>query len=106
MKKVLVIFGGPSSESYISKKNSTAISAALEKLGSLYKFSTVELNKNIAEEILKYKPDVVFNMVHGKYGEDGRIQALLDVLEVPYTHPSMFPSFIGINKFLSKILWG
>lgn len=70
----------------------------------LYKFSIVELNKNITEEILKYKPDVVFNMVHRKYGEGSRIQVLLDILEVPYTNPSKFPSFIGINKFLSKIL--
>lgn len=100
MTKVLVLYGGTSSEREISLKSGRAVAEGLKEAG--YKVELLDVNKDNLGEIAKIKPDVVFNALHGKNGEDGRIQAYLDMLEIPYTGSGMVASVIGMNKILTK----
>jgi len=98
--KVAVVFGGKSSERDVSIDTKNSVLKALEEL----KISAVELelDKELSENLKKNKIDLVFNACHGTYGEDGRLPALLDILEIPYTHSGFSSSHIGMNKILSK----
>lgn len=100
MTKVLVLLGGTSSEREISLKSGKAVADGLKAAG--YEVEILDINKDNLAEIPKIKPDVVFNALHGQNGEDGRIQAYLDMLEMPYTGSGMVASVIGMNKILTK----
>ncbi|SHG61770.1 D-alanine--D-alanine ligase [Thermosyntropha lipolytica DSM 11003] len=100
MVKVLVLYGGTSSEREISLKSGKAVAEGLKKAG--YAVEVLDVNKDNLAEISRIKPDVVFNALHGKYGEDGRMQAYLDLLGIPYTGSGMTASIIGMNKILTK----
>ncbi|MBO8158437.1 D-alanine--D-alanine ligase [Thermosyntropha sp.] len=100
MRKVLVLMGGMSSEREISLKSGKAVVEGLKAAG--YEVETLDLNRENLTEIPKMKPDVVFNILHGQYGEDGRVQAYLDILGIPYTGSGMVASVIGMNKVLTK----
>ena len=104
MKKVLVVKGGFSSEREVSLVSGQEVGEALKKAG----YAVLEHNLTDVRAFIKavdnFKPDVVFNALHGNFGEDGAIQGLLDMLQVPYTHSSMKASMIGMNKELTKEL--
>lgn len=103
-KKVLVLSGGFSAEREVSLVSGQGVAEALKNGG--YEVVCHDL-KDMAEFIRVLnaeKPDVVFNALHGNWGEDGEIQALLDMLQVPYTHSGMLASAIGMNKVLTKML--
>ena len=104
MKKVLVVKGGFSSEREVSLVSGQEVGEALRKAG----YAVLEHNLTDTKSFLKvledFKPDVVFNALHGNFGEDGEIQGLLDMLQVPYTHSDMKASVLGMHKELTKII--
>lgn len=101
-KKVLVMMGGFSSEREVSLVSGKGVVEALINVG--YEVIPFDL-KNTKEFITileKEKPDVVFNALHGNYGEDGTIQGFLDMMQIPYTHSSLKASAVGMNKDITK----
>ena len=104
MKKlVAVLMGGLSSERKISFLTGKACSNALKKKG--YKVVNIDTKSKFVEKLKKLKPKIVFNALHGKYGEDGYIQSILEYLKIPYTHSGIVSSSLAMNKELSKIIF-
>ena len=103
MTKIALLYGGYSREREISIKSGKAVEKALSQLGYTYKvFDIIERDKFI-KEILEYKPDLAFIVLHGKGGEDGTIQAILEFLGIPYTGSDMKTSVIAMDKVLTKM---
>ncbi len=103
MKKIAVIYGGFSPEREVSLSTGTSIIEALREFND-YTIYPYELTKDIYAlmDFLKTtQPDVVFNALHGKFGEDGHIQALLNGLRIPYTHSGMKASCLAFDKALT-----
>lgn len=105
-KKVLVMMGGFSAEREVSLVTGQGVTEALKKLG--YEVIAFDLKdiRALFEILQKEKPDVVFNALHGNWGEDGEIQGVLDLLQIPYTHSGLLASAIGMNKHLTKKIAG
>lgn len=103
-KKVLVVMGGFSAEREVSLVTGKNVAAALLKAG--YDVVSHDLRDGFAfvDILQKEKPDVVFNALHGNFGEDGEIQGLLDMLQIPYTHSGLKTSALGMDKNLTKIV--
>lgn len=99
-KRVAVLYGGWNSEREVSLKSGQASYDALIKLG--YDAVKIDFGRDIVDRLKEVKPDVVFNALHGQYGEDGRIQGLLDILNIPYTHSGIIASAISMDKILTK----
>ena len=103
-KKVLVLMGGFSHEREVSLVSGKGVADALRTKG----FEVVEYDLqngwDFVETLKNEKPDVVFNALHGNWGEDGEIQGLLDVLQIPYTHSGMRASMLGMDKDVTKYL--
>lgn len=98
---VAVVLGGPSSEAAISRVTGGAIAEALRSLG--YKAQEVELvPRDIISTLIDMKAKVVFNAVHGMYGEDGRLQSLLEAAEIPYTGSGVLASALAMDKAATK----
>ena len=98
---VAVVLGGPSSEVEVSRNTGKAIAEALRSLG--YNAKEVELvPKDIISTLLKMKAKVVFNAVHGLYGEDGRLQSLLEAAGIPYTGSGVLASALSMDKAATK----
>lgn len=99
--KVLVVCGGMSSEREVSLRSGKAVAAALKEYG--YKnVELFDLNCNNANEIFLKKPDIVYLALHGKYGEDGCIQGMLELANIPYTGPGVSSSAVCMDKILTK----
>jgi D-alanine-D-alanine ligase len=94
--------GGLSAEREISLRSGEACAAALEERG--YLVSRVDVGHDVASALAQLKPDVVFNALHGKYGEDGCVQGLLELLHIPYTHSGVLASSVAMNKEVAKSL--
>ena len=92
--------GGRSRERPISLKTGNACFHALKKIG--YNVSHYDPTKNIKNDLKKINPDVVFNCLHGKFGEDGKIQKILETLRIPYTHSGIKSSENAMDKIKSK----
>ncbi len=101
MKKVLIIAGGYSKEREISILTAKSVFKELKK-NNKYKIKISEPNGNFVKELRIYKPDLVFNLLHGRYGEDGYIQAILEAEKIKYTHSGVLSSSLAIDKELSK----
>ena len=99
MKKILILSGGYSKEREISIKTGNEVAKALKKK---YKVKILDPKGEFINQIRKYKPDVVFNALHGRYGEDGYIQAILENEKIKYTHSGVKSSSIAIDKDISK----
>jgi D-alanine-D-alanine ligase len=103
-KHVALLKGGKSRERQISLQSAKNISASLKRLG--YKVTEIDTSCT-AQKLIKAltpKPDIIFNGLHGKYGEDGIIQGLMEFLKIPYTHSGVLASALAMNKYLSKLL--
>jgi len=100
MKKVAVLLGGTSSEREVSLRSGEAVYQALLKLG--YTAIKIDASESLVEQLLEEQPDVVFIALHGKLGEDGTLQGLLDIIGIPYTGPGVLASAIGMNKLTTK----
>jgi D-alanine-D-alanine ligase len=92
--------GGLSSEREVSLSSGRACSAALERLGA--RITQVDAGRDVAQVLAKLKPDVAFNILHGGWGEDGRLQGVLDILEIPYTHSGVLASALAMDKAKAK----
>ena len=92
--------GGWNSEREVSLRSGEAAFAALNKLG--YKATKIDFSREIFTQLQEVKPDIVFNALHGKYGEDGRVQGVLDILQIPYTHSGIVASAICMDKVLTR----
>ncbi|WP_417690783.1 D-alanine--D-alanine ligase [Roseibium sp.] len=99
-KHVAVLMGGWVHERPVSLATGTPCADALEKAG--YQVSRIDVDRNIAAVLSELKPDVVFNALHGPFGEDGCIQGILEVLEIPYTHSGVMASALAMNKVKAK----
>ncbi len=103
MLKILVVMGGISSESEISIKTGKEIAKSLSKKYDVIEYILKDI-KEFYKFILDNSFDFVFLALHGKYGEDGVIQAFLDSINIKYSFPSFYSSFIGFNKMLSNLV--
>ncbi len=99
-KKILILSGGISKERYISLDTGKQVGRELVKNGYKVKFS--EPNYNLFSAIKSFKPNIIFNALHGQFGEDGYIQAILETTKIPYTHSGVISSAIAMDKELSK----
>ena len=99
-KKVLVLCGGISKERLISLETGKEVAKELKK--NKYKVLICEPDNNLLKNISLYKPDVIFNALHGQYGEDGYIQTILETQKTPYTHSGVISSSIAMDKEISK----
>lgn len=99
---VAVLMGGWSGEREVSLNSGEQIAVAAETLG--YHVKRVDVTRDLTKLIaqLTPKPDVIINILHGRWGEDGRIQAVLDILDIPYTFSGYLASGVAMNKMLSK----
>ena len=100
---VVVLMGGLSGERQISFLSGQACSKALKKKG--YKVINLDAKGYFAEKLKKLKPKIVFNALHGKYGEDGFTQSVLEFLKIPYTHSGVIASSLAMDKELSKLIF-
>lgn len=99
-KNIVVLMGGWNSEREVSLRSGEAVYNALLELG--YMATKIDFDRNIVVKLNEVKPDLVFNALHGKYGEDGRIQGLLDILNIPYTHSGILASAVSMDKVLTS----
>jgi len=102
-KHVAVLMGGWSAEREVSLRSGKACADALERLG-LYKVSRIDVTRDIAATLRDLKPDVALNVLHGRPGEDGTLQGLLEILAVPYTHSGVMASAVAMQKDIAKTL--
>ena len=100
-KKILLVAGGYSNEREISLKTANSVYQELKK-NKNYIISLIEPNGEFVKNLRKFKPNIVFNLLHGRYGEDGYIQSILESEKVKYTHSGVLSSSIAIDKELSK----
>ncbi len=98
--KILIISGGISKERLISLD--TGRQVAKELLKNNYDVKITEPNYSLIDVINSFKPKVIFNALHGKFGEDGYIQTILETTKIPYTHSGVISSSIAMDKVLSK----
>ena len=102
-RKILILSGGISKERLISLDTGLQVAKELKKNSYIVKIS--EPNKKLGKIIKKFKPDVIFNALHGQFGEDGYIQTILERYNIPYTHSGVIPSAIAMDKEISKKLF-
>jgi D-alanine-D-alanine ligase len=100
MKKVAVLLGGLSAEREVSLVSGRACAKALREEG----FDVVEIDarENLETQLLAARPDVVFNALHGRWGEDGCVQGVLELLRIPYTHSGVLASALAMHKQRAK----
>ena len=102
-KKILLLSGGISKERSISLDTGLQVAKELKKNG--YKVKISEPNNELEKNIINFKPSVIFNALHGQFGEDGYIQSVLDRYKIPYTHSGVIASAIAMDKEISKKLF-
>ncbi len=104
--RVLVLKGGWSAEREVSLVTGNAVAAALRKCG--YRVTEIDADRDFGRALanLDSRPDVVFNALHGRYGEDGCVQGVLNVLGLPYTHSGLLASALAMDKATAKRLFG
>ena len=99
--KIAVLCGGMSSEAEVSRRSGKGVFDALQRLGYTNS-ELVEVDKNIAQKLKDGNYDYAYNVLHGKYGEDGCIQGILEILQIPYTGCGVMSSAVCMNKEFTK----
>ena len=105
-KRVTVLMGGASTERDVSLRSGAAAAAALEQAG--FTVTALDVGKDpaqIAASVTASRPDVVFNALHGRFGEDGCVQGILDMLNIPYTHSGLLASAAAMDKAFARQLF-
>lgn len=97
---VAVLMGGWNCEREVSLNSGEAVYQSLLNLG--YKAVKIDFSRDILKDLKEIKPDVIFNALHGQYGEDGKIQGLLDILDIPYTHSGTTSCAVCMDKILTR----
>ncbi|MBN2333564.1 MAG: D-alanine--D-alanine ligase [Deltaproteobacteria bacterium] len=101
-KKIGVLLGGLSAEREISLKTGAAIQSALERSG--YRTVAIDVGRDLPFRLREEQIDVAFIALHGRYGEDGVVQGVLELLQIPYTGPGVMASSVAMNKLITKHL--
>ncbi len=101
---VAVLLGGFSSERPVSLSSGNACADALEAVG--YKVSRIDVDRDVSRVLSDLRPDVVFNALHGPFGEDGTVQGVLEYLQIPYTHSGVLASALAMDKEKAKLVAG
>jgi D-alanine-D-alanine ligase len=101
---VAVLMGGWSAEREVSLRSGAACAAALEKEG--YRVTPIDVGRDLAIRLKETAPDVCFNALHGRFGEDGCVQGLLECLGIPYTHSGVLSSALAMHKERAKDVMG
>jgi D-alanine-D-alanine ligase len=99
-KKILVLCGGMSKERSVSLDTGKQVASELKK--NKYNVVTCEPDHALLKNIKLFKPDIIFNALHGQFGEDGYIQTILETQKIPYTHSGVISSSIAMDKEISK----
>jgi D-alanine-D-alanine ligase len=99
---VAVLMGGWSAERAVSLRSGKACADALERLG--FRVTRIDVDRNVAAALGAAKPDVALNLLHGRPGEDGAIQGLLEVLGIPYSHSGVLASALAMQKDRAKVV--
>jgi D-alanine-D-alanine ligase len=99
-RHIAVLLGGISSEREVSLTSGRACAEALERQGA--KVSRIDAGRDLGEALSRLKPDVVFNILHGSWGEDGCVQGILETLGVAYTHSGVLASALAMDKAKAK----
>lgn len=102
-KHVAVLKGGWSPEREVSLVSGRGCADALRQHG--YRVTEIDAGRDLADQLLKVKPDVVFNALHGRWGEDGCVQGLLEILSIPYTHSGVLASALAMHKERAKAVF-
>jgi D-alanine-D-alanine ligase len=99
---VAVLMGGLSAEREVSLNSGRACTAALESAG--YKVTPIDVGRDLPDRLKEIKPEVCFNALHGRWGEDGCVQGLLELLRIPYTHSGVRASAVAMHKECAKAM--
>jgi D-alanine-D-alanine ligase len=102
-KHVAVLMGGWSAEREVSLRSGRACAEALTRLG--YRVTRIDVGRDIAAVLTTVKPDVALNVLHGRPGEDGTLQGMLEILAIPYTHSGVMASAVAMQKDIAKTLF-
>jgi D-alanine-D-alanine ligase len=102
-KHVAVLMGGWSAEREVSLRSGKACADALTRVG--YRVTPIDVTSDIAAALKAAKPDVALNVLHGRPGEDGTLQGLLEILGIPYSHSGVLASAVAMQKDYAKILF-
>jgi D-alanine-D-alanine ligase len=97
---IAVLKGGLSAERDVSLTSGAAVERALNALG--YRVTPIDVQHDVAQKLVSAKPDVAFNALHGRYGEDGAMQGVLELLEIPYTHSGVLASALAMDKPMAR----
>ena len=104
MKKILILAGGYSKERAVSLNTAKSVNKEL-KNDSKFEIEIQEPDGKLIKNLRKFKPDIVLNLLHGRYGEDGYIQAILESEKIKYTHSGVLSSSLAIDKEISKVIY-
>ncbi|MBL8846079.1 MAG: D-alanine--D-alanine ligase [Hyphomicrobium zavarzinii] len=99
---VAVLMGGLSAERSVSLRSGAAVADALE--GEGYRVTRIDVDRDIAAGLAAVRPDVCFNALHGRFGEDGCIQGILEMMAIPYTHSGVLASALAMHKENAKAI--
>ena len=102
-KHVAVLMGGWSAERAVSLRSGKACADALQRRG--YRVTPVDVGRDVASVLAALKPDVALNVLHGRPGEDGTIQGVLEILGIPYTHSGVLASALAMQKDRAKAMF-
>jgi len=102
-KHVAVLMGGWSAEREVSLRSGRACAGALARLG--HRVTPIDVGRDIAAVLTQAKPDVALNVLHGRPGEDGTLQGMLEILAIPYTHSGVLASALAMQKDVAKELF-
>jgi D-alanine-D-alanine ligase len=103
-KHVAVLMGGWSAERDVSLRSGKACADALARLG--YRVTRIDVGRDIASVLSTVKPDVALNVLHGRPGEDGTLQGLLEIVGIPYSHSGVLASSLAMQKDMAKAVFG
>lgn len=101
--RVAVLMGGDSAERDISLLSGKAVYSALQSQG--VDVVAIDADKNLPQTLRDQKVDRVFNVLHGRGGEDGKLQGLLELAGIPYTGSGVLASALSMDKIKTKLLW-
>src|SRR3954452_10310773 len=102
-KQVAVLMGGWSAERDVSLRSGKACADALDRQG--YRVTRIDVGRDVAAVLTAAKPDVALNVLHGRPGEDGALQGLLEILAIPYSHSGVLASAVAMQKDVAKDLF-
>ena len=101
-KHVAILMGGWSAEREISLRSGKACAAALERGG--YRVTAIDVGRDVAAVLAATRPDIALNLLHGRPGEDGTIQGLLEIMAIPYSHSGVLASALAMQKDRAKLM--